>query len=175
MIKKIVSSLTVIMAMSASAFANPPMIYHRIPASLNVSYIQTSKSISLQPRDKASNYTLSLKEVSPALTYLSDRPNRVVGVISEKEFVKKWGEGRDNFNQDAPNAVLTGIQKIADHRFQFMTLLVELSHPVFNAKNQTIEYDAHVLRDPSGQPGGYLQLHHAMLIIDSACLTCIGS
>jgi hypothetical protein len=38
--------------------------------------------------------------------FFADRPQRVVGHIHTKNFVRDWGEGENNFAEDPPNAVL---------------------------------------------------------------------
>ena len=43
----------------------------------------------------------------PNVIYFSDRPNRIAGHISLKEFVETWGKGSDSFKADPPNATLS--------------------------------------------------------------------
>jgi hypothetical protein len=45
--------------------------------------------------------------LSPATLYFSDRPQRVVGHLSSKQFVELWGEGENSFAADPPNAVIS--------------------------------------------------------------------
>jgi hypothetical protein len=44
--------------------------------------------------------------VSPSTLYFSDRPQRVVGHLTSKQFVDLWGEGENSFAVDPPNAVI---------------------------------------------------------------------
>lgn len=44
--------------------------------------------------------------LAPATLYFSDRPERVVGHLSAKQFVDEWGEGENSFADDPPNAVI---------------------------------------------------------------------
>jgi hypothetical protein len=50
--------------------------------------------------------TVTLKDVTPATLYFSDRPQRVVGHLTTADFVELWGEGDNSFEADPPNAVL---------------------------------------------------------------------
>ena len=50
---------------------------------------------------------LTLKGVNPAAVMFSDRPERIVGRVTTKDFVDNWASGDDSFKTDPPNAVLT--------------------------------------------------------------------
>jgi len=43
---------------------------------------------------------------SPSTLYFSDRPERVVGHLTSRQFVELWGEGENSFATDPPNAVI---------------------------------------------------------------------
>ena len=43
--------------------------------------------------------------------FFADRPQRVVGHIHTKNFVRDWGEGENNFAEDPPNAVLSFLEE----------------------------------------------------------------
>ena len=58
---------------------------------------------------KSSDGVLTLSGVSPATLYFSDRPERVVGHMTNEQFVEGWSLGDDNFAADPPNAVLSYI------------------------------------------------------------------
>lgn len=57
---------------------------------------------------------LTLDGVSPATLYFSDRPERVVGHLTNEQFVAQWGEGPDSFAADPPNAVLSFVPADGD-------------------------------------------------------------
>ena len=52
---------------------------------------------------------LTLSGVSPATLYFSHRPSRVVGHMTNEQFVEGWSLGENNFAADPPNAVLSYI------------------------------------------------------------------
>jgi hypothetical protein len=54
--------------------------------------------------------TLTLRGITPATLYFSDRPQRVVGHMATRDFVDLWGVGENSFASDPPNAVLAFIQ-----------------------------------------------------------------
>ena len=55
----------------------------------------------------ASDGTLTLHGIGPSTLYFSDRPERVVGHMTTREFVEDWAIGPDSFAEDPPNAVLS--------------------------------------------------------------------
>ena len=54
--------------------------------------------------------TLTLRDVTPATLFFSDRPQRVVGHMTTTDFVGLWGEGDNSFEADPPNAVLSFLE-----------------------------------------------------------------
>ena len=56
---------------------------------------------------KTSDGVLTLTGVSPATLYFSDRPERVVGHMTNEQFVEGWSQGENSFASDPPNAVLS--------------------------------------------------------------------
>lgn len=51
--------------------------------------------------------TLEIKDETQLILYFSDRPNRFVGHMTAKQFLKFWNKGADSFKKDPPNAVLS--------------------------------------------------------------------
>lgn len=49
---------------------------------------------------------LTLHDLAPATLMFSDRPERIVGHLTTKQFVEGWGHGENSFLDDPPNAVL---------------------------------------------------------------------
>jgi hypothetical protein len=49
---------------------------------------------------------LTLHDLAPATLMFSDRPERIVGHLTTKQFVEGWGYGENSFLDDPPNAVL---------------------------------------------------------------------
>ena len=53
---------------------------------------------------------LTLKGVNPATVMFSDRPERIAGHMATTRFVPFWGEGKDSFLKDPPNATLSFLE-----------------------------------------------------------------
>ena len=53
------------------------------------------------------NGQLTLKNVAASTLYFSDRPDRIVGRTTTKEYVEHWAVGDNNFAGDPPNAVIS--------------------------------------------------------------------
>ena len=67
-------------------------------------FVQTARGIT------SDGATLTLRDVTPATLFFSDRPQRVVGHMTTAEFVELWGEGDNSFEADPPNAVLSFLE-----------------------------------------------------------------
>lgn len=72
-------------------------------------FVQTSKGMTF---DKASN-KLTLVDVSPITVMFADRPERIAGNMKTERFVPFWGEGKDSFLKDPPNADISIIEGAA--------------------------------------------------------------
>jgi hypothetical protein len=53
---------------------------------------------------------LSMIGITPETLYFSDRPDRIVGRVTTREFVDHWSKGEDSFEANPPNAVLSTLQ-----------------------------------------------------------------
>lgn len=53
---------------------------------------------------------LTMQGITPDTLYFSDRPDRIVGRVSTREFVDHWSKGKDSFEANPPNAVLSTLQ-----------------------------------------------------------------
>lgn len=82
---------------------------------------------------------MTMKGVSPATVFFSDRPERIAGHMTTAEFIPFWGEGTDSFSKDPPNATLSIFGE-----GEPTNLVVEISKPVLNGHELT--YDIRVLK-----------------------------
>ena len=83
---------------------------------------------------------LTLKDV-PLVIYFSDRPNRIAGHMSVEQFVKMWGEGKDSFKVDPPNAALSVFDRSGSK-----TAIVELSTP--EVRDTAVVFIARTIKGP---------------------------
>ena len=100
-------------------------------------FVQTSKSMSFDPKTS----TLTLVGISPVTTFFTDRPERRAGGMTTAEFVPFWGEGKDSFAKDPPNADLSIIEN-----GKLQQAVVELTNPVL--KGDTLTYTVNVIKGP---------------------------
>jgi len=54
---------------------------------------------------------LTMSGVTPNSIIFADRPYRTAGHVLTSEFIKQWGEGKDSFAKDPPNATLSVLNK----------------------------------------------------------------
>jgi hypothetical protein len=97
-------------------------------------FVQTAKSATFD------SGKLTLEGVSPTTVFFSDRPSRIAGHLATEEMIPLWGEGKDSFTKDPPNATLstfTGDGQVAN-------VVVELKKPMLVGDKMT--YEARVLQ-----------------------------
>lgn len=58
----------------------------------------------------SSGGALTLQGLAHSTLFFADRPQRVVGHLSSKKFVGQWGEGKNSFADDPPNAVVSFLE-----------------------------------------------------------------
>ena len=77
-----------------------------------IEQLETEESMFVQTAQAMSSdgTTLTLKAVTPATLYFSDRPQRIVGHMATADFVDLWAEGDNSFEKDPPNAVLAFLE-----------------------------------------------------------------
>jgi hypothetical protein len=81
-------------------------------------FVQNAVAVTL------SEGVLTLQGITPDTLYFSDRPDRIVGRVSTREFVDHWSKGKDSFEANPPNAVLSTLQ----HKIP-QDIVVELREP----------------------------------------------
>jgi hypothetical protein len=64
-------------------------------------FVQNAGAVSL------SGGVLTLEGIAADTLYFSDRPERIVGRITTREFTDQWATGDDSFEANPPNAVLS--------------------------------------------------------------------
>jgi len=108
-------------------------------------FVQNAKEVSFD------NGKMTLKGISPATVFFSDRPDRIAGHMATEEMIPLWTEGKDSFLANPPNANLSifGEGKVID-------LVVELRNP--RLKGDEFTYDVRVLEGIAPVKGGLCSL-----------------
>lgn len=83
-------------------------------------FVQTAQGMAYA----ADENRLTLRGVSPVTLFFSDRPDRIAGNMATERFVPFWGEGKDSFLSDPPNADLSILEGDTLHQ-----VVVELKRP----------------------------------------------
>lgn len=133
-------------------------------SSSSVLFVQSTEAGSLTPVDgKKGTYTLELSKPNPHVTWFKDRPERTAGTMSTDQFLGLWGQGKDSFETDPPNAALA----VASEPLK--TMVFELSDPVAEKDSKTVQYTATLISDPYTMTEGIKKTHDfgfASLFID---------
>lgn len=152
-------SLFTVSAVSAKAPAK------KAQKEIDYLFVQMAPTATLQQSEKGT-YKLRLTDASPYVKYFTNRPARITGMMPIKKFLVEW---KHHFNQVTPNAGIYGIQG----RHEPVSIMVELTQPVYDAKNHTITYTAHPLNHEKALPQK-MQLRDVAVFIDDFCASCSG-
>jgi hypothetical protein len=108
---------------------------------VEVLYVQTFSSAMIQPdAEDPETFTMTLEGSTGQTVYFSDRPERLVGRLTDEQFL----DSRAFDPADPPNAaIITGSGDAET------ILIVELTEPSYDATTTAVTYAAQVLR---GQP-----------------------
>jgi len=90
---------------------------------------------------------LTLGGVTADTLYFSDRPDRIVGRVANRDFVDSWAKGSDSFKADPPNAVLSILSGGTPR-----DITVELRNPRLSGSD--LIYDVKVLEGDATASGG---------------------
>jgi hypothetical protein len=71
------------------------------PDEFEALYVQSAQGL------VSDGVAFTLRGVSPSTLMFSDRPERIVGHLTNAQFVDGWGDGENSFLADPPNAVLS--------------------------------------------------------------------
>lgn len=103
------------------------------PPAVQVMLMQTAAQSSFD------GSTLTLKGIAPSTLFFADRPERLVGHLSNDAFVSEWADGQDSFKADPPNAALSILTDTGEPQ----VVVVELMNPKLDG--DSLNYEAKVL------------------------------
>jgi len=92
---------------------------------------------------------LTLSDVAANSIVFADRPVRAAGHVLTKHFIKQWGDGKDSFAKDPPNATISVFNKDGS---AIQDAVVVLKAPKLDGSNLT--FDVEVLEGSLGGSDG---------------------
>jgi hypothetical protein len=81
---------------------------------------------------------LTLHDLAPSTLMFSDRPERIAGHLTTRQFVEGWGHGENSFLDDPPNAVLSFLPTDED---AFDDVVLTLTNPRMDWDRLTYDVD----------------------------------
>lgn len=127
-------------------------------------FVQTAKAGFIQPEKTGKNrYKLTVSQVAPHMSYFTDQPFREAGAVPVNEFVANWQAGRQRSKQvEKPNVVVHAVDAKTHKRFN---RIFELDHPTYDAKTQSMSYQATLLENQKAfvRP---VTMGHTVIFID---------
>jgi len=107
-----------------------------IPVMAQLLFVQNAHGVAISADGK----TLTLKGLSPATLFFSDRPVRIAGHYRTGEYLEFWKAGPDSFLKDPPNATLSAFHEGKD---ELSDVVVTLRNPRVEGKD--LSYDITVI------------------------------
>lgn len=171
LIVKAVAAVLVLVCCTTFAVNKPG---HAAPAT-NYMFLQNAETGVLKPTTEKGTYQLVLKNIQPYVTYFTDRPKRVTGLMSIESFLNEWqSNAKNGFKKDAPNVGIEGIKLHAFSRGQTVSVVMVLSNPIYDQKAKTLTYIAHQLNTKEATIKNDTKLKNIVLFIDNidSCPSC---
>jgi len=141
------SILMVALVAWMALLSNPGLAAEQKLQTVQFLFVQNAKGVVF---DKG---TITLRGVSPTTLFFSDRPMRIAGHYTTEEFIQMWGEGKDSFMADPPNATLSVFEKDKD---KLLDVVVKLSNP--RLKGRDLTYHVAILEGQMPAQGGICSL-----------------
>lgn len=102
------------------------------PAEFEALFVQSARKVT------SFDGAITLHELAPSTLMFSDRPERIVGHLTTKQFVEGWGHGENSFLEDPPNAVLSFLAADEDAPED---VVVTLTNPRIDWERLTYDVD----------------------------------
>ena len=171
-IKTIAWAILLLVAVCPLANAKKPFVHPASKPKTDYLMVQSAQSANITYNTKTNTYSVILESVSPFVAFFSDRPDRTAGSMHIDEFLKLWEhKGKNSFWSNPPNADLHATQLQSSS--EAVNFPVELTNPVYNAKDKTLSYTAKPLKGANVPPSS-AKVQHVLLFIDDVCLSQIA-
>lgn len=144
--KKIIHTFLIGLCVALNSFAlaentsDKTSIKTETPA-ISLQFVQTASAGILKRTSTNSNqYYLTLYRINPYISYFSERPEHINGVVPFENFINAWPVGENNYNDNPPNAVITAAKINNENNISSQYFLVSLSQPSFDSKTMSAQY-----------------------------------
>jgi hypothetical protein len=134
---------------------------------INLHFLQTADSATLNiSPDKKGEYILTLNNVTPYITYITQRPTRSKNVVPIWNFLKAWGVGPNSFKVDPPNIILIPAQIDGVINTNETTYIGVALSASYNASRSIMTYTAKPLQTEQPFLFKELKFDHVVLLIN---------
>ena len=136
------------------------------PKSKNIAaqFVQTAKSATIVSiAEVKGEYKITLTNVDPYVSFFSDRPERVTGMLPLVEFIKDWNsDTKNSMRRDPPNVAIEGMQTSGEP----IQLLGVLSQPKYEQAVGKMTYRFKLLSTPAKPIPSKIDLAYTVIFID---------
>lgn len=160
---------------------------------MGFAFIQSAQEARIeQIVDKPNTFLLTLKNIHPNVSFISERPQRKTGTLPNERFIQEWyGQAKDSFKNNPPNAFLHGLQDGKKEKVDanakakakpkanqpppepiVVNYAIQLSEPKLDTKANTITYVVNGLESKDNVISPVLLRYITLFIDEAPCLTC---
>ncbi len=108
---------------------------------LILAFLQDASYAKITPiTDQPGYYYLVLSNVSPYVTYFSERPRRLRGLVPVAQFITAWNSGTNNFKDNNPNGVIIASKINGQDSENNPNLLAIFSKPIYDGSRNLMRY-----------------------------------
>lgn len=163
-------------------------------------FLQNAKEARIeQVADKPNTYVLTLINIQPNVSFISERPQNKTGSMPIERFIQEWfSQSKDSFKNYAPNAFIHGLQDkkekvVNTGRIKseadaakakskskkeppvepiVVNFAAQLSDPKWDAKNNNLTYQIINLEGKGNNIAPGMLRYVSLFIDDGPCLSC---
>jgi len=85
-------------------------------------------------------YLLTLQNVSPYITYFSDRPARLRGIVPTLRFIQTWATGKNNFRENNPNGIIVPMKINEILNTAQQSIVVSFANPKYSISKNIMQF-----------------------------------
>jgi len=155
-------------ALTAMAVTKPKPHHSTQTKNIDVLFVQTASNAQLQPLNvQKRTFKLTMKSPNPYVSFFSERPERVTGIMPIQNYLNNWTDnGSNSFKKSPPNVALEALSNTTQSGDKHLHLMGTISNPQYDSQNKTLTYQFKLL-SPIKPALKNQELAYTVLFIDS--------
>ncbi len=98
-------------------------------------------------RKENHRYYLTLNDIDSYVSFLTNRPKRIVGLVPIKKFVAFWDKPNGKFFVNPPNVAISTVYSTKNVQLRHKEIFTSLTNPKLNLITDSISYEIKPLKN----------------------------